>query len=267
MTDTFDEHALTRYLLGDVPAATSDAIQDRAAADPAFFEELCALEDDLILRHLRGELSRRDSDLFAAAFATPARQRQIESERALLAAARASRPSPAVGGSFWKPVRSWLAAPRTIPSFAVAAAVVVLVYSTPLAIYSTYSALAGRDTANSSGSAPRVVVAVALAGDDQRGGAGAADDRRLVIPADATDVRFSVALPAGAGDSLEVVLERSEGGAVSTSGRWRLADDRTAVVVTVPAGEVPAGDYTLLVRRPASVDPDLAARSFRVSRE
>lgn len=264
MTDTFDEHLLTRYLLGDLPAAQREPIDDRAAEDPKFFEELCALEDDLILRHLRGELSGRDDELFAAAFATPARQRQVESERALLTAARAMRSSPPQSRSLWTSLRAWLSAPRMIPSFAVAAAAVLLVYSTPVAIYSTYSRLVSGGPATS-GSTSRVIVVAGLAGDDQRGGAGT--ERTLVVPPDATDVRFSVALPPGAGQSLDVVLERSEGGILTTAGRWQMSDRGTTLTLTMPAGEVPAGDYTLIVRRPSSTDPDLAAHSFRVSRE
>lgn len=265
VTDTFDEQLLTRYLLGDLPAAQRERIDDRAAEDPDFFEDLCALEDDLILKHLRGELSARDNELFAAAFATPARQRQIESERALLTAARTMRPAPPASTSMWKSIVAWLTTPRLIPSFAVAAAAVVLVYSAPVAIYSTYSALVN-PASTASGSSPRVIVVAGLAGDDQRGGGGGAE-RTLVVPPEATDVRFSVALPPGAGDALDVVLERSEGGVLTTSGRWQLADRGAALTLTMPAGEVPAGDYTLIVRRPSSTDPDLAAHSFRVRRE
>ena len=66
---------MRRFLLGESGAEEQETVEERFMTDPAYFEALCALEDELVLSHVRGD--------FAAALAQRLRR------------PRARRPGPA----------------------------------------------------------------------------------------------------------------------------------------------------------------------------
>jgi len=267
VNDTADDRLMTRFLLDDLPADERALVQDRSAADADYFESLCALEDDLILRHLRGELPARDAQLFARAYASPARQPRLESAQALLEAARHMKRDVPLRPFNWQRAREWLAMPRMVPTFAVVSVALVLIGSIPLALYGMLGA--SRIVAGA-GLGTRTIFALQLSErDDRRAASPAGRQLDVRIPLEATDVRVDLdVVPAiDTPETVVVELSRLDGGSVVTDGRWQLVSAGRVVSLTVPSGDVPAGDYILTVRRRTGDGPDLAAHAFRVSRE
>lgn len=274
MIETRDDRQMTQYLLGELPPAEQEAVLDRIVTDEAYFEALCAWEDQLVRRYLRGELSGDQHDRFDVAYSfTPARQRRVAAERGLLEVEGSQ--ANAVPAPLWELAReslwTWPG-----PSLAVGSAA-----SAILAVLLTLAF-----TRSASVDAPRVVESVNLsAAQNQRraaardasergGGArspGATSPAVAPIPvfltADVTDLRLVVELESAieAAGPLEVTLNR-DSGTVATTGRWRVSG--TTLSLTVPARElVDGGDYTLTVGRRGVQGVDLAAHAFHVSRE
>src|SRR5262249_25667821 len=103
--DINNEEALIRYHLDDLSRAEREAIEQRLAADPVYFEALAALEDDLILRWHRGELPDRQQRWFALAyFSSPSRQARVAAGRRLIEDIQRWKASAAAGSSPWDPV-------------------------------------------------------------------------------------------------------------------------------------------------------------------
>lgn len=73
------EAPLVRYLLGELPAAEQEAIEDRLFADRAFLDEVLATSDDLIHAYLTGSLTSEDKGRFESHFlASPLRRQRYE---------------------------------------------------------------------------------------------------------------------------------------------------------------------------------------------
>jgi hypothetical protein len=270
VSDTPDDRLITRFLLDDLPAGERALVQDRVAADADYFDALCALEDDLILRHLRGELPAHDAQLFTRAYSSPARRQRVESAQALLEAARRAKREAPVRPFVWQRAREWLTMPRMVPTFAVAGIVLLLAGSVPLAVYGLLGgSFAGR-TAGRTAAGTTLIVALQLSeGDDRRAGAPAGRRPVLRIPTGTTDVRIELDMDAGIETPEDVAAElsRLDGGSVAVDNRWQLVAGGRVLRLTIPPGDLPDGDYTVTVRRRAGDGPDLAAHAFRVSRE
>lgn len=86
-----DDELLTRYLVGDVTAEERRRVESRLE-ETDLFERLCALEEAMMLAHLRGDLPDTLRDRFAASvLASPARRRHVDRLRELSAALEAAK--------------------------------------------------------------------------------------------------------------------------------------------------------------------------------
>lgn len=277
VTDINTEEALIRYLLDDLSRAEREAIEQRLAADPVYFEALAALEDDLILRWHRGELPDRQQRWFALAyFSSPSRQARVAAGRRLIEDIQRWKASAAAGSSPWNRVWwFWRSGLCDRVRFAGVAAVAVLVAAASSAVYITTDAarrlpLGGPDDAGAPRqveSARRLAVAVTLAPVGDR---GAADGSNLVvIPPDADEIwlQFEVAdLTATTG--LDAMIEPLAGAIAAPVRPVRVARTSTAaqVTLTVASGDLPDGDYLLRLRQAAARDEHtiITTRTFRV---
>ena len=69
---------LRSYLLGSLPEARQEALEQRLLTDSVFYEELLATEDDLVDEYLTKKLSEHERRQFVARFAvSPQRQSKI----------------------------------------------------------------------------------------------------------------------------------------------------------------------------------------------
>lgn len=87
---------LVRYLLGDaLPDAEQADIEERYFTDELYFDHVLAMEDELIDRHVRGQLSDSERERFEGHFLASKRRREKwEAQRAIVAFFR-SRSEPA----------------------------------------------------------------------------------------------------------------------------------------------------------------------------
>jgi hypothetical protein len=86
---------LVGYLLGELSEPEQTELEERYFADPALFDELCAVRDDLIDAYVRDELSPDLRQRFERFFrAAPRRREQIQFAEALLQAVDSRPPLP-----------------------------------------------------------------------------------------------------------------------------------------------------------------------------
>lgn len=106
------EERLVRFLLGRLPPAEREEIENRIVAEDGFLEEVLATGDELSRAYLNGRLSGEDRVRFETHFLASAPQRRRFEEMRDLASAMRSRPR---------------SRPRTPPIWMLAAAAVILV--------------------------------------------------------------------------------------------------------------------------------------------
>lgn len=85
MKDTIKEKLIVKYLLGQLSDAKMVKIEEKYVTDKNFFEQLLAIEDDLIDDYVRGRLTRRQRRQFETYFlSTPERRDKLEFAFSLL---------------------------------------------------------------------------------------------------------------------------------------------------------------------------------------
>jgi hypothetical protein len=276
MSDINDERLMTRFLLGDLRPAERQAIEERLAADPVYFEALAALEDDLILRWHRGSLSDGEQRLFTESyFSSPSRQARVASGRELIEAAEQCMAAAAVGPSVWNRLSRWLSARPCAPPFAGARAVALLVVVVSVALFTTSNATRRLQLGDEEDTRPRQQVETArrspvaftLAPVGER---GTTDGSNLVqIPRDVDEVRLQFEVTdLSAAAALEAMIEPLTGVIAAPARSVRVARTSTSeqVTLTVATDELPDGDYVLRLRRatPRGGHIIVATRTFRV---
>jgi hypothetical protein len=275
-----DEQVLTRFLLGDLAPADRQAIEDRLIEDPAFFESLCALEDEVILKWHRGELSPEDWQLFTQSYLTsPPRQARVASVRELIDAAERWKHEAEPQPSLWGRLPRWLTVPRQVPQFALAAAGAMVIAVVPALLYQTRDAMrrlqdAEREITSlrqQSGGAQHLAAVFTLAPVTVRG--QDTDATNVVrIPRDAAEVwlRFEMADP-GTPAGFDAILEPLDRRPATTPRPARLEPTATGMLVTLTlaASDLPEGDYVLRLRRLTAGDSSdiVATRTLRVTRD
>jgi hypothetical protein len=77
---------IQRYLLGKLTEADQTAIEQELLADRDKFEQVCAVEEDLIDSYLRGKMSRADRDRFEGHYlASPYNRERVATAQILIA--------------------------------------------------------------------------------------------------------------------------------------------------------------------------------------
>jgi len=123
---------LIRYLLGDVSEVERTDIENRYWSQEGSFDELLVAEDELIDDYVRGELSRKDQELFEQQFlCTPARQERVKSSRALM---KFADTHAAASGSAWQPLRLMFRLESAALRIVLAAGFMMLLIGGPLLV-------------------------------------------------------------------------------------------------------------------------------------
>jgi hypothetical protein len=278
--DLDNERIMTRYLLGDPTLADRAPIEDGLSRDALYFEALCALEDEVILKWHRGELSDDECRLFTLAYlSSPTRHARVESTRALIDAIDGARAAQHV--SIWIRMRRWFVTPRQVPQFAIAALAAILVAAVGFAVY-RMNGVTGQLTRGEresvelrqqTGAAHTLAVAFTLSPVGER----SQDTERtnvVRVPRQAAEVwlQFQIADP-GTATEFDAVLDPLDRTHAATPRPARVERVAAAALVTVtlaPA-DLPDGDYVLSLRRTVAasgVSPDIVAtRTLRVIHE
>lgn len=83
--DAPSDETLIRYLLGQLSEHDQSQLEEEYFSDDGAFERLCALEDELIDRYVRGKLSGAQRERFEKRFLqSPQQQKRIEFARSLM---------------------------------------------------------------------------------------------------------------------------------------------------------------------------------------
>jgi hypothetical protein len=131
------EEPIREYLLGGLDEEERSRVEARYVADEEAFEELLAVENDLIDGYIAGRLTPDERGRFEAAYLTSAERRQrVEFARALSrACALAEQPVAAPRRPFWEVVAGALPVRPAAPQWSLAAvAAAVLIGGSWLAV-------------------------------------------------------------------------------------------------------------------------------------
>jgi anti-sigma factor RsiW len=289
------EKLMIRYLLGDAPEDEQIRIEGRFFTDDEYFEQLLALEDDLIDDYVNGELTDREREQFEEYFlASPTRRQRVEFAKTFMRAASLpalaeiampgeARPEPV---PWWRNVMVFWRAQSLLRRFALAASVVLVLGGSWLIVntmrlrnqveqlqaeeFQRYVQFARMPAP------PRDSLAFALFPGRTRDIEGT---NRFVIPQDVDSVQLRLYLPAVAArvsdppSRYRAVVRTAEGNEVWS--RDGLKAQRTGlreeaiVILDLPTRILPEGDYIItLSRRSASGDfEDVGSYQFSVVRK
>src|SRR5437773_1918909 len=128
--NVYSDTALKQYLLGEISEAERDQIEQQYLANKDSFDQLLAVEDDLVDEYARGELGAREREQFERKLlATPLQREKLRQTRRLLEsmrahtlnATRALKREPAKATSWFS-----IFGARRMPAFAGAFALLLL---------------------------------------------------------------------------------------------------------------------------------------------
>jgi hypothetical protein len=240
-----NEERIVRYLLDEMGEEERLQLEDRLFHESEFFELVHSVEDELILKFVRGDLESEPASRFSEVYMNaPAKRARVESARAWQQAAgeiaAASRVALSPAARFW------------IGLSAAAAAVAILIASL-LPFQRKHSVQEFVQTPE------KISVATfALEPGLTRSGGGV----EINVPRGTDVVRLELALPYPAGQTAtyHAVL-----GSPERPGLWEGAASRNdaTIVVSVPAKMLLAGDYTVELQADGK---DMATYAFRVAK-
>ena len=221
-----DQLTIREYLLGKLTNDEQEKIEERLMVEDDLFQELEISKGELIEDYRAGELSQQEKESFEQFLSTPEGVQRHVFAVAMDCVGRTSLQShsPTLFQRFENLFR--------MPQWAVAAvgAAVVLIIIAVILIPRQQS--------------PKFV-AVTLTNSTIRRAAGEAQYPLVTVPADATELRVSLSLPAPAapGARYEVVLDnRRSTTPVKVSG-----NDANSVSAVIPTSEIPPGLYALTI--------------------
>ena len=215
---------LARYLLGALPAAEQEVLEERLFSDRDLYEELEAVTDDLMHDYLSGHLTADERQRFEAnVLAWPWQRERLELVRAMVAKVRRGETAPRVSR-----VPSWLAQAAVLAAFA--SALVLLRPRPPAPVPTAGATPAPSPTARREPPLVRLAEPTATAD--------------VVLPAAADSVRFEV-VAREMHPSYEAVVRTLQGAEL-----WRLRGleierEGAPVRFSVPAAILAVGEYVL----------------------
>ena len=277
MVDLHDDDVMRRFLVDDVSPDERERIEQRFMEDSDYHDELCALEEDLLLSYARGELAEPwRGGLKARLESSEALRRELEALKAfrsgLAAAAPAVRAArkktaavigPAQG---WKQRKSPEESPKASKGPAADAAPIVpprstLRWAAGIGALAAAALLAvgfwwmARPPVGQPSPAPAVAekpsgpaaIATFLLVPGLKAERGPSNSFR--IPSGAEQIRLQLTLPATSVNAVDATL-RPVGAQTLTVASKPVAQrtgDALEISWTVPARQLPPGDYILTI--------------------
>jgi len=117
------------YLLGVLPEAEQNPLEERVLTDESIFSHILIQEDELIDDYLQGVLSKRDKQAFEKHFlVAPERQKKMSFARALSKSIATLDATQKQSGLDWvlQSIRGFWPSPASLPRYALAAIVLLL---------------------------------------------------------------------------------------------------------------------------------------------
>ena len=132
----YTDEMIKGFLLKELPAAESEAIEEKFFSDAECFERICAIENLLVDRYIGERLSHKERELFEHNYlTTPARRQKVAFAKSLARATsqvqtadfRAPEKSGVKAISWWQAIFASLGTSSFIPQLAMAMAFLLLV--------------------------------------------------------------------------------------------------------------------------------------------
>lgn len=245
------QNTIRQYLLGQLSPAELSEFEERLLVDGAFYEELLIEEDELVDQYLCGDLSALEIDFFVNYFlCTPERQQKLAFAGALrkfLAPEPVAQAQPAVtAGDLpagrgevpepspkWR-VFSWLPMRSPIMGFALAAAVLLVVFGVGWLILKNSSQLQPHE----------IYTAVLIPGQTRSG--DPSETKNLNIPRGKDTVRLQLQLLADDYHAYRAVLQDATGAVVLRQElQSQSLNGQPLVQWDVPAGKLAVNYYQI----------------------
>lgn len=290
--------AMIRYLLGMATPVEQEALEDRYAADPQVFEQLVAVENELLDQYARHELSAKDRIAVERhVLAHPRRHARAQFAAALIAESDKWTPPQELLFSFRQRWANWWRGSHHSweLSFGLTAAAILLIAGvwwlwrkpapsnvaqpsiasiSPTAVISSSPA----PTATSPTPTPVVtpqptvkpsapaVLAFTLVGAVVRDGG---KTQRLSIPPDTKQVQLKMNLTGEEYPQYQMQLRTSAGKEILTQTKLKPAANKKSVTVNIPSNQLPQGDYFLALSGVSADNEaeELVTYFFRVIRK
>jgi hypothetical protein len=221
-----DQVRIREYLLGKLGEDEQEKIEERLMLEDDLFQELEIIKGELIEEYRDGELTSNERKSFENGFlSSPDGRQRYAFAVAVGCVVHHSQPQPV---SWWERISPFFRMPQW--ATAAMALVVVVVIVSILWVQSRQQ--------------PKFV-AVNLTNSAVTRGARDTQHVRIVLPPDASELRISLALPQPVtpGARYRVELDnRRERTSLQPAGQ-----DANSVSVVIPAKQVPAGFYALVV--------------------
>ncbi len=265
-----DDRTLLDFLLDRLDETERVSVEERIFGQDALFEQLCAMEEELIRDYLRSQLPADQRLCFEARVKASADLRKrVDEQRALIAALK---PRAVVGEAreSTEALSGWLATLKQ--AFAMRARVYLAVAATAAVVWLAVDDMRIRThlTANAhEGNAPAsrllsfAVSPGATLGGDESG------PKRLAIPSDATLIRLNLNVPTAAQyRQFRAELIDIDRDAQVWSGPGELRSGTGEVTLEITAPALGQGDYNLRLHglRTDGQWQDLPSYSFGVLR-
>jgi hypothetical protein len=285
MQDLDSDTVVAAFLLETLGVEDRERVLTRLEEDEDYFERVAAFESDLILQWHRGDMPAGERELFARAYATPARRRLVEQMDVVIRVAEmatspeaAPAPHPAVvtpakerarapeGG---RGVAAWLSASWTVPRWFPAAAAVAIA----AAFISGAYVGSRRSSVDPSGVPPgSTIFGMRLTAVGEKGPAIPKGFDTLDLPLTASMVQLTVQPTVTPEAPLTAVLTSPDRAIVLQAGTPMIGHSSTGttLTVTVRAADLPDGDYILIVRGTdanAGGTGVISTQAFRVTRQ
>ena len=239
-----DYETIKGYLLGQTPAEDEPELEARLLTDREFYEEVSIVEDELIDRYLRGELSGSDKEGFESHFVSSAeRKRKVRFARALrkyISVAEVSADEET------EPVTAYVPAPRTsvvrpfpfgrsAMSYAIAASILIIVGLSSFVFLWYLQRQPG---------AGRVLAVELIPAPATRGGS---EVKQITLAPDVGSIRLQLDLPNNDYQSYEATLRDSSARSVLTTRdlKPQNVNSFSAVTLDVNADSLSPGDYRI----------------------
>ena len=247
------EERIVRYLLDEMEEEERLRLEDRLFHEPEFFELVHSVEDELILKFVRGDLESQPASRFSEVYMNePAKRARVESARVWRQAAgevaAASRFSLATSSPA---ARLWV-------QLAVAATAAVVLFAVLVLLQLQRKQPLQQFVQTSETASPSFVTFVLEPGLTRSEGGG---ELEIKVPPGTDLVRLELALPSpGKAETYHVVVGTPERPAV-----WdgAASPNDAMAVVNIPAKALLAGDYTLELQANGK---EVATYSFRVAK-
>ena len=278
--DLKEQESIRQYLLGSLPEVEISALEERLLTEADFYEELLAVEDELIDQYLSGALSPAEREGFESHFSqAPERQRKVRfartlqkylgntSESEVLEESDEESPEPAIAVdpivspivpiARKRPFFSFLPGNQVL-NYSLAAVLALVVGGASWMAVSRLMNPASRD--------PGQVLAVILTPGLNRSGDGG--DTKISIPPGTVTLQLQLELSKTDYTSYRAELLTSERAKVAESPGLKPETTGARKFITVPvsAGILKRDDYQVKLSglRPDGNFEDVASYTFRV---